>query len=690
MADRPTWVGKTLGGRYRIDDILGQGGMSAVYKAYDPNLKRVVAVKIIHGHLADDQRFMARFEEEATAVAQLRHPNIVQVFDFDHDGDLYYMVQEFIPGETLQQLLRRLERSGRRMPLGDVIRYTVHIANASGYAHQRGMIHRDIKPANIMIDVHGQATLMDFGIVKITGGERHTATGAVVGTALYLSPELIRGEVPDPRSDVYALGVTLFEMVSGRPPYEADSAMTLMMMHLNDPLPDLRQLRHGVPDALVAVIEKAMQKNRPDRYASMDEMAADLQAALQTLPASPDVTQVEAAPVKSEPTSPTAALRDTGTQVEVTPEPEPVAETPPPSPAAPPAQMPVSQPPTLDSPSIVTPPEQVASAELGTQAMPAVEPSVTPSPGADETLPPVERGAGGPPAPPPTATSAPSAGKKPLPMAVWVGVGLVVVILVIFGIIQASRGGSQPSQALEPAASATPTTAVVVAAAPTDTLAPTETAAPSATATLAPTDTPSPTPTPTLGLPPTPTFPAGIPFAFIKSITLDEGLNYIVDYDTLEFQEKLPGVHVHFFFNTVLPEQAGNPGSGPWILWGGPRPFDKYRQRDHNEQATQMCVLVANADHSVQPESGNCAILPDVNAVTILTETACLAGTDVSSQVVTSLPLGQVARVLGISTDGAWWNIANPEDMAANCWVPGDLAFFHGDQASVPVVEPVD
>ena len=257
---RPSWIGQTLGGRYRIDDILGQGGMSAVYKAFDPNLKRVVAVKLIHSHLADDPRFRVRFEEEAAAVAQLRHPNIVQVFDFNQDQDLYYMVQEFVAGETLQEILRRLNKTDRRMPLKEALGYVINICEAAGFAHQRGLIHRDIKPANIMINVHGQAILMDFGIVKITGGEKHTATGAVVGTALYLAPEAIRGETPDARSDLYALGVTLFEMVSGRPPFEANSAMTLMMMHLNDPLPDLRTLRADIPDALVAVIEKALAK----------------------------------------------------------------------------------------------------------------------------------------------------------------------------------------------------------------------------------------------------------------------------------------------------------------------------------------------------------------------------------------------------------------------------------------------
>ena len=181
--NQPTWIGRTLSGRYKIEALLGQGGMSAVYKATDPNLKRVVAVKLIHPHLSSDPAFVLRFEGEASAVASLRHPNIVQVFDFNDDGGVYYMVLEFIPGETLQDRMKRLNDVGRKLSIKEALTCTLNICDAVGYAHQRGMVHRDIKPANIMLDVHNEAILMDFGIVKILGGESHTSTGAVVGTA---------------------------------------------------------------------------------------------------------------------------------------------------------------------------------------------------------------------------------------------------------------------------------------------------------------------------------------------------------------------------------------------------------------------------------------------------------------------------------------------------------------------------
>jgi len=272
------WVGKTIGNRYQIEALLGQGGMSAVYRATDPNLRRMVAIKMIHPHLSVDPNFVNRFKEEAAAVARLRHPNIVQVHDFNIDGETYYMVMEYLVGETLQARLKRLNSAQRYIPYPKVIQICSQMCEAVGYAHKHELIHRDIKPANIMLDLNGQAILMDFGIVKIIGGEYHTATGATIGTALYMSPEQMRGERADERSDVYSLGVTLYEMLSGRPPYQADSTITLAMMVLNDPLPDLRKIREGIPEGLATTAEKSLTKDSKGRFQSMEEMLAGLQS----------------------------------------------------------------------------------------------------------------------------------------------------------------------------------------------------------------------------------------------------------------------------------------------------------------------------------------------------------------------------------------------------------------------------
>ncbi len=285
----PSWIGKTLGGRYQIEQLLGQGGMSAVYRGNDPNLRRAVAIKLIHAHLSSDPRFLHRFEEEAAAVAQLRHANIIQVFDFNQDEGTYYMVMEFVPGETLQDRLRRYNQSRRYIPLDQTARYISQIAGAVDYAHRRGMIHRDIKPANIMLDVHDQAILMDFGIARMVGAEKFTATGAVVGTALYMPPEVIRGELADARSDIYSLGVTLHEMICGKPPFEANSAMTLMMMHLNDPAPDLTSQRPDTPLELARIVMRALAKDPNQRFASAAEMSAALQALLPYLAGLPNL-----------------------------------------------------------------------------------------------------------------------------------------------------------------------------------------------------------------------------------------------------------------------------------------------------------------------------------------------------------------------------------------------------------------
>jgi formylglycine-generating enzyme required for sulfatase activity len=268
----------TLGGRYQIEGWLAQGGMSTVYKAIDPNLRRSVAVKLIHPHLSKDPEFVQRFEQEAAVVAQLRHPNIVQVYDFAHEDDVYYMILEYVSGETLQARLKALNRVNRRLPLATTAQLMATICDAVDYAHQHGMIHRDLKPANIMINRQGQPILMDFGVAKMLGETRFTSTGTVIGTALYMSPEQARGERPDERADIYSLGVTLFEMITGQPPFEGDSAVVILMKHVNEPVPDIRRLNGDVSEELIAVVEKALAKDPNQRFQTAAEMGAALSA----------------------------------------------------------------------------------------------------------------------------------------------------------------------------------------------------------------------------------------------------------------------------------------------------------------------------------------------------------------------------------------------------------------------------
>jgi tetratricopeptide (TPR) repeat protein len=278
MADM---TGKTLG-KYRLIERLGRGGMAEVYRAYQPRLERDVAVKVMLGYLAEDEKFVGRFEREAKAVAALRHPHIVQIHDFDVEDDVYYMVMEYIGGETLKARLKRLNAEGRRLPLDEVARIFRTLCDALDYAHAQGCIHRDIKPANIMFDGE-RLVLTDFGIASIVGGTRYTASGAMVGTPAYMSPEQGQGNPGDVRSDVYSLGVILYEMVTGRLPYDADTPLAIVLKHLSEPLPLPSQICADVPPTVERVILKALAKSPDDRYQSAGVLAEALEAAVESM-----------------------------------------------------------------------------------------------------------------------------------------------------------------------------------------------------------------------------------------------------------------------------------------------------------------------------------------------------------------------------------------------------------------------
>ncbi len=302
MADM---TGMTLGS-YRLTARLGRGGMAEVYRAYQPLLERNVAVKLMHGHLAEEENFVNRFKREAKAAAALRHPNIVQVYDFNIQNDLYYMVMEYIEGETLKQRLMRYNARNERMPLAEVARIFRALCAALDYAHEQGCLHRDLKPANIMFD-GDRLVLTDFGIATIVGGTRYTASGSMVGTPAYMSPEQGMGEPGDVRSDVYALGIMLYEMVTGDVPFDANTPLAIVLKHLQEPLPLPRQLNARIPPAVERVILKALAKSSADRYQSAGALVDALEVAIE----SEDTIDISEEPtaILPEPTTPIVQTR---------------------------------------------------------------------------------------------------------------------------------------------------------------------------------------------------------------------------------------------------------------------------------------------------------------------------------------------------------------------------------------------
>jgi serine/threonine protein kinase len=273
----------TLSGRYQTGERLGSGGMSNVYKATDLILERTVAVKVLAEHLSDDERFVARFRREALAVAKLIHPNIVQVYDTGVDDGRHYIVMEYVEGRSGAQILQR------HGPVGAEIAAEIGAQACAGldYAHRRGIIHRDVKPGNLMAvggPVGGgemTVKLTDFGIARAIEQTRITQVGSVVGTAAYLAPEQVRGDEATPATDVYALGVVLYQFLTGRLPYEGSSLAELAVRQQNErPLPP-STYNDDVPETLGAAVLRALEGDPNRRYASADELAGGLRLGLQ-------------------------------------------------------------------------------------------------------------------------------------------------------------------------------------------------------------------------------------------------------------------------------------------------------------------------------------------------------------------------------------------------------------------------
>lgn len=275
-------------GKYRVLEALGRGGMAQVYRAYHPQLDRYVAIKVLRSDLVEEQEFLARFQREARAIASLRHPNIVQVFDFDVQDEIYYMVMELLEGDTLRARLNKYRVEGKRMPLPEVLSIMKDVLGGLGYAHRQGIIHRDIKPANILLTSKGEAVVTDFGIAQIVGSTTYTVSGALMGTLSYMAPEQgLQGHC-DQRSDLYSLGIVFYEMLTGYTPFDADTPLAILMKHLNDPLPLPRQIDPALPSALEHIVLKVLAKDPEDRYQNADEMLAALEQVMpEELPAGP-------------------------------------------------------------------------------------------------------------------------------------------------------------------------------------------------------------------------------------------------------------------------------------------------------------------------------------------------------------------------------------------------------------------
>lgn len=263
-------------GTYRIISSFGEGGMATVYKAYQASMDRHVALKVLPRFHSADPEFLGRFEQEAKALAELQHPHILPVYDFGESEGYTYFVMPLMRVGNLAELL-----GDRQLPLEKIHQIISQVGSALEFAHSRGFIHRDVKPSNILLDESGNCTLMDFGIAKIIEGSKEfTRTGGILGTPVYMSPEQGSGQKIDSKSDIYSLGIILYEMVTGRPPFDAETPVAVIFKHVHDPLPPPSSFKSDLSDEVESVILKSLAKNPEDRYKNVREMVDALSQAV--------------------------------------------------------------------------------------------------------------------------------------------------------------------------------------------------------------------------------------------------------------------------------------------------------------------------------------------------------------------------------------------------------------------------
>ncbi len=269
-------AGTVLSGRYEIQEKIGTGGMAVVYRGRDLKLERNVTVKVLKEEFTYEDDFKSRFTTEARSAARLSHPNIVNVYDVGEDNGIYYIVMEYIHGDTLKQVIKE------NAPLDEVVALSIAIqmAAALANAHKNGVVHRDIKPENILISVDGTIKITDFGIARAADVSTITMTTNAVGSVYYFSPEQARGGYVDEKSDIYSIGITMYEMLTGHVPFDGNNSVAIALKHLNSEMPDIRQYNPNVSDAVISIINKASAKKKDDRYNSSDDLLSDLKLAL--------------------------------------------------------------------------------------------------------------------------------------------------------------------------------------------------------------------------------------------------------------------------------------------------------------------------------------------------------------------------------------------------------------------------
>jgi serine/threonine-protein kinase len=271
-------LGEVIADRYELEQLVGSGGMSNVFRAHDRLLERTVALKILHEQYTRDEDYVERFRREARSVAQLAHPNIVTVIDRGEQDGRQYIVFEYVDGQNLKEMTRT-----GPLDVEYAIRLALQVAHALSFAHARGLVHRDVKPQNVLLNEDGQAKVTDFGIARSLDVHGVTQTGTVLGTSDYIAPEQARGQKVDPKTDIYSLGVVLYELLTGEVPFEGDNFVAVAMRHVNEPPPSVLERRPDIPLRVDLAIQRAMAKDPADRYESMDGFCAELEACLHEL-----------------------------------------------------------------------------------------------------------------------------------------------------------------------------------------------------------------------------------------------------------------------------------------------------------------------------------------------------------------------------------------------------------------------